>query len=387
MNSRKIIPYGKQEITESDIDSVVKTLKGDFLTQGPMINKFELEFSKYIGSKYAVAVSNGTAALHLSCISLGVKKGSKVITTPLSFIASSNAVLYCGGEIDFCDINPETYLIDINIVREKLMRSPRGTYSGIIVVDFAGYPAQMDQFKELADEYGLWILEDSCHSPGGWFCDKKNKLQNCGNGNYADLAIFSFHPVKHIACGEGGMITTNNELLYKQLIQVRSHGIVRENNIRDNEAEGWYYEMQNLGYNYRLSDINSTLGISQLKRAKKNLLKRKDIAKKYETAFKNNEHIKIIPFLEGHAYHLYVIQTNKRKELYNYLKLSNIFTQVHYIPIHLHPYYKQFGWKKNQFPEVENYYDNCLSLPIFPSLSKRDQEYVIQKILKFDFLK
>ena len=383
----KSIPYGRQEITESDIEAVVATLRSDFLTQGPQVAAFEEAFASYIGSKYAIAVANGTAALHLSALALGVGKGKRVITSPLTFAASANCVLYCGGSVEFCDIDPQTLLLDIEQVRKKLEAAPVGTYAGIIPVDFAGAAIDMEAFRALADDFGLFLLEDSCHAPGGYFTDSKGKKQNCGNGVFADAAIFSFHPVKHIACGEGGMITTNNELLYKQLLKLRSHGIVRKNIIGDNVAEGWYYEMQNLGYNYRLSDINSSLGVSQLKRAKKNLLKRKNIAKKYETAFKNNEHIKIIPFLEGHAYHLYVIQTNKRKELYNYLKLSNILTQVHYIPIHLHPYYKQLGWKKNQFPVAENYYDSCLSLPIYPSLSKRDQEYVIQRILKFDFLK
>ena len=216
MMTPNIIPYGKQNITQEDINAVVEVLKSDYLTQGPKIEEFEKEFAKYVESKYAVAVSNGTAALHLCNLALGVKKGDKVITTPITFAASANSVLYCDGEVIFSDIDPDTYLLDINKVRELLEKSPKGTYQGIIPVDFAGRAVDLERLRALADKYNLWIIEDSCHSPGGYFVDKNKKRQFCGNGNFADLAIFSFHPVKHIACGEGGMITTNNEKLYKK---------------------------------------------------------------------------------------------------------------------------------------------------------------------------
>ena len=379
-----IIPYGKQRISEQDIDAVVNTLKSDFLTQGPKVEEFEIKFAHYIGSKYAVAVANGTAALHLSVLALGLEKGKKVITSPLTFVASANAVLYGGGEVDFCDIDPETLLLDIELVREKLASSPKGTYCGIIPVDFAGAPVQMDAFRTLADEYGLWLLEDSCHAPGGYFYDSLIHKQKCGNGSFADLAIFSFHPVKHIASGEGGMITTNNKELYQKLLTLRSHGIVKEFDNSKEEKPGWYYEMQHLGFNYRLSDIACSLGISQLKRINQNLEKRKEIAQRYDEAFANKK--VTLPIFKNkitHAYHLYVIQIENRNGLYNYLKSKGVFAQVHYIPVHLHPFYNKLGFNEGDYPNVESYYKKCLSLPIFPELRIKEVDYVISQILSF----
>ena len=256
---RNVIPYGRQRILEEDIDAVVNTLKSDYLTQGPKVKEFEENFASYIGSKYAIAVANGTAALHLSVLSLGIKKGAKVITSPLTFVATANAVLYAGGEIDFCDIDPHTLLIDIDKLRNKLSDVPKGTYCGIIPVDFAGAAVQMDEFKALAEEYNLWLLEDACHAPGGYFYDNLNEKHHCGDGNYADLAIFSFHPVKHIAAGEGGMITTNDYTLYQKLLKLRTHGITKNPDEIKNNHGGWYYEMQDLGYNYRLNEISCSL--------------------------------------------------------------------------------------------------------------------------------
>ena len=317
-------------------------------------------------------------------LALGLEKGSRVITSPLTFVASANAVLYAGGEVDFCDINPKTLLLDIDLVREKLAAAPKGTYSGIIPVDFAGAPIQMEAFKALADEYGLWILEDSCHAPGGYFYDASNQKQKCGNGSFADLAIFSFHPVKHIASGEGGMITTNNKELYQKLLTLRSHGIVKEFDNSKEEKPGWYYEMQHLGFNYRLSDIACSLGISQLKRIDENLKRRKEIAQRYDQAFTNKK--LSLPFFENkisHAYHLYIIQVEDRNGLYDHLKLKGIFAQVHYIPVHLQPYYSKLGFNEGDYPQVENYYKKCLSLPIFPGLSEEDQEFVINEVLNY----
>ena len=222
-----IIPYGRQNITKEDIEAVIEALKSDYLTQGPKINEFESKFAQYIGSKYAVAVANGTAALHLCALALGVTKGDKVITTPITFAASANCVKYCEGEVVFSDIDPESYLIDIESIKKKLLSSPLGTYKGLIVVDFAGRAVNLEDIKKLADEYNLWIIEDACHAPGGYFIDSNGEKQNCGNGEFADLAIFSFHPVKHIATGEGGMITTNNLELYNKLLKLRTHGITK----------------------------------------------------------------------------------------------------------------------------------------------------------------
>lgn len=379
-----MIPYGKQYISEQDIAAVTETLKSDFLTQGPKINEFEEKFAQYIGSKYAVAVANGTAALHLSAIALNVNKNSKIITTPITFAASANCVRYCGGEVVFADIDVATALIDIEKIKELLAASPKGTYEGIIPVDLAGYPVNLEKLRALANEHGLWIIEDACHAPGGYFTDSKGINQNCGNGVYADLAIFSFHPVKHIACGEGGMITTNNKDLYDRLILLRTHGITKDPKLMHENHGGWYYEMQELGYNYRLSDINAALGVSQLKRADENLQKRKAIAKKYDEAFADTN-IQLIQPENGfsHAYHLYIIQVENRKGLYDYLKRYNVFAQVHYIPVTTLPYYKKLGYKTECYPNAKAYYAKCLSLPMYPTLTDEEQDFVIEKILEF----
>ncbi|MCF8424751.1 MAG: UDP-4-amino-4,6-dideoxy-N-acetyl-beta-L-altrosamine transaminase [Bacteroidia bacterium] len=380
----KSIPYGKQFISNEDVQAVVDTLKADFLTQGPKINEFEKKFSEYVGSKYAVAVSNGTAALHLCAMALNVNESSNVMTTPITFVASANCVRYCGGNVFFADINPDNFTIDIEKIEQLILSKPKGFFSGIIPVDFAGYPVDLEELKKLADEHDLWIIEDACHAPGGYFMDKKNKKQSCGNGNYADLSIFSFHPVKHIACGEGGMITTNNEELYKKLILLRTHGITKDVNALQENHGGWFYEMQELGYNYRLTDFQAALGISQLARADEGLERRRKIAKKYADSFANRLFIKgQSGYIEGHAYHLYIIKVDRRKELYDFLRLNNIFTQVHYIPVHTSPYYKLLGWKKGDFPLSEEYYDMCLSLPIYPTLTNEEQDFVIEKIVEF----
>ncbi|WP_418359183.1 UDP-4-amino-4,6-dideoxy-N-acetyl-beta-L-altrosamine transaminase [Sphingobacterium detergens] len=391
--SNKIIPYGKQDITESDIQVVVETLKSDYLTQGPRIKEFEDNFAKYVGAKYAVAVANGTAALHLCTLALGVQPGDKVITTPITFAASANCVKYCGGEVIFGDIDSDTYLLDIASVRRLLEESPKGTYKGIIPVDFAGRAVNLEDFKKLAQEYNLWIIEDACHAPGGFFIDANGKRQLCGNGEYADLAIFSFHPVKHIASGEGGMVTTNDESLYKKLLQLRTHGIVKDNNLyqnssafagESNEYPLWYMEMQTLGYNYRITDFQAALGNNQLKRADIGLEKRRTIASVYQKAFADKTFLRgQSGVVEGHAYHLYIIEVPNRKELYDYLRSHKIFAQIHYIPCHLMPYYRNFGWKEGDREKSEQYYKQCISLPMYPTLTDQEQAYVIELILKF----
>lgn len=379
---RKTIPYGRQHISEADIVAVSEALKGDYLTQGPTIKQFEDNFAAYVGSKYAVAVANGTAALHLCALALGVNEKSKVITTPITFTASANCIRFCGGEVDFADIDPETILLSIEAVRKKLALAPKGTYQGIIPVNFAGYPVDLEAYRKLADQYGCWIIEDACHSPGGYFIDSKGVQQNCGNGNYADLAIFSFHPVKHIACGEGGMITTNDEKLYQKLCDLRTHGITKDPDRMLENHGGWYYEMHDLGYNYRFTDFQAALGISQLSRAAEGLKRRKAIAKKYDVAFKNTEFEVILPKENiGHAYHLYVIQTDNRKALYDYLRALNILVQIHYIPVNGQPYYKKRGTYPT--PNAEQYYARCLSLPMYPTLTDEEQDWVIEQVKAF----
>ena len=395
------IPYGRQTINEEDIRAVTRVLQSDYLTQGPVISQFEQSFAEYIGSKFAVAVSNGTAALHLCALALNVDKNSKVITTPITFAASANCVRYCGGEVVFADIDPETYLIDINQVKSLLNSSPKGTYNGIIPVDFTGRAVNLEPFRELADEFGLWIIEDACHAPGGYFSDSLGKKQKCGNGEFAELAIFSFHPVKHIAAGEGGMITTNDESLYQRLLKLRTHGITKDHKEFTNSSEtafgesgnsdlgeqdypGWYMEMQELGYNYRLTDFQAALGLSQLKRADEGLKRRKEIAKRYTEFFDKKSYIKgQSGTVEGHAYHLYVIEAENRKGLYDHLRKHEIFAQIHYIPLHLMPYYQQFGWKKGDFPNAESYYSSCISLPMYPALTDEQQEFVLDCISRF----
>lgn len=389
----KPIPYGRQNISSADIQSVVEVLQSDYLTQGPKILEFEELFARYIGCKYAVAVSNGTAALHLSTLALKVGKGDKVITTPITFAASANCIKYCGGEVVFADIDPATYLIDFYHVENLLKKSSKGEYKGLILVDFAGSAIDLEKFKKLAIEYDLWIIEDACHSPGGYFVDSKGQKQNCGNVQYADIAVFSFHPVKHIACGEGGMVTTNNEELYNELLKLRTHGIVKnagsfENSIAeaggDQAYPGWYMEMQELGYNYRLTDFQAALGISQLKQAEYNLDRRRQIAAIYSDAFKNKSFVLgQSGNIEGHAYHLYVLEVMDRLGLYDYLKSRNVYCQIHYIPCHLMPYYKSLGWNVGDLPLSEKYYKHCISLPMYPNLQPSEQNYVIDCIHEY----
>lgn len=397
--SMQAIPYGKQQITKDDIDVVITALQSDYLTQGPAVAEFEKCFAEYIGAKYAVAVCNGTAALHLSAMALGVSENSNVITTPITFAASANCVRYCGGNVWFADINPETYTLDINKVEELILSKPAGFFQGIIPVDFAGYPVDLEAYKALTDKYNLWIIEDACHAPGAYFIDSKGEKQLCGNGVFANLAVFSFHPVKHIATGEGGMITTNDQELYQKLLMLRTHGIVRDEKKFLNEASfasasdiqkypGWYMEMLELGYNYRITDIQAALGVSQLKRAAEGLDRRGEIAKRYDDAFRDHKFITIPSTTAGgssilHAYHLYVILVPDRLGLYEYLREEKIFAQVHYIPAHLMPYYRQLGWKENDFPAAEDYYTKCLSLPMYPSITTEEHDFVIQRVLNF----
>lgn len=380
------IPYGKQHITKQDEDAVVKALYSDFLTQGPSVAEFETKFASYVGSKYAVAVSNGTAALHLCALALGVNENSRVITSPITFVASANCILYCNGTIEFADIDPVTATLDIQVVKKMLESKPKGYYSGLIPVDFAGYPVNMEEFRKLADEHQLWIIEDACHAPGAYFTNSSGEKQKSGNGRYADLSIFSFHPVKHIATGEGGMITTNNQELYSKLLRFRTHGIVKDPLQLLRNDGGWYYEMHDLGFNYRIPDLLCALGTSQLQRADENLKKRQEIANRYDEAF--NAVTDVTPLLVGkdgigHAYHLYVIKTKERLGLYNYLRERNIFAQVHYIPVYQMPYYRKMGYKDVKCTEAEDYYASCLSLPIYPTLTRSEQEFVIQSIINF----
>lgn len=380
------IPYGRQFIEQDDIDAVVKTLQSDFLTQGPKVQEFEEKFAKYVGAEYAIAVSNATAGLHLSMLAMGLKKGERVITTPITFAASANCVRFAEAEVWLADISPSTYLLDVDATRKLLESKPKGFFSGIIPVDLAGLPVNLEAFKQLADEYNLWIVEDAAHAPGGYFIDSQKQKVLCGSNIYSDCAVFSFHPVKHIACGEGGMITTNSKEVYDKLVLLRTHGITKTN-MQENHG-GWYYEMQELGYNYRLTDIQATLGITQLEKNDKGLLKRNKIAEKYKQAFSSlvqKEKIKYQYLPRGYynAHHLFIVEVAERKELYNYLHKHQIFVQIHYIPLHFLPYYKEVGYGDADLKNAEKYYEKCISLPMFPSLTEEEQNFVIEKVLEF----
>ena len=377
-----MIPYGKQELSEKDLDAVNSVLKSDYWTQGPKIEEFENKFADFCKSKYAVACSSGTAALHLSYLTQksSRKNGNKVLTTPLSFSATSNAMLYCGLVPEFVDIDPNTLIIDFNELEVKLSNSPE-EYVGISIVHFAGLYANMEALYKLATEYELWIIEDCCHAPGANFLTSSDTVSQSGSCNFSSCSTFSFHPVKHIACGEGGMITTNNKATYDKLKSLRSHG---PSKIGTPETGLWLQELYELGFNYRMSDINAALGISQLERIQYSISRRNEIAKKYDLELQRLP-LKLAPRGNGnHAFHLYVIQTPKRKELYDFLREREILTQVHYKPIHTTNYYIEKVLKsKISLPKVEKYYEECLSLPIFPSLTEKDLTFIINSIKEF----
>lgn len=380
------IPYGHQYITDEDVKVVIEALKSDYMTQGPLIGQFEKNFAEYIGSKYACVVSNGTAALHLCAMALDIKPGDKVITTPITFVASANGFRYLGAEIVFCDIDPNNYCLDLDKLEAIMKASPKGTYKAVVPVDFAGYPIDEERLRKLADEYGFAIVVDACHAPGGSFIDSKGEKQMVGNCKYADLTCFSFHPVKHIATGEGGAVTTNNKELYDKVALYRTHGITKDPALLEKNDGGWYYEMQELGYNYRITEMQAALGITQLKRLDWSIERRNEIARKYDKAFAGT--IVKAPFRAEnitHAFHLYIIQVpvEDRKGLYDFLRSNKILSQVLYIPAHTMPYYRQFGWKEGDMPVAEEYYKRCLALPMFPSLTDEEQDWVIAKVKEY----
>jgi UDP-4-amino-4,6-dideoxy-N-acetyl-beta-L-altrosamine transaminase len=377
----KKIPYGRQNIDQNDIDAVVSTLKSDYLTQGPKVREFESKFAEYVGANYAVAVNNATSGLHLSVLALNLSKGDRVITTPITFAASANCVRYAGGEVWFADIDPNTYLLDINSVKELIESKPKGFFKGIIPVDFAGLPVNMEEFRALADSHDLWIIEDACHAPGGYFIDSKKNKNFCGNGNYANIGVFSFHPVKHIACGEGGMLTTNSKELYEKLMLLRTHGITKEN--MDENHGNWYYEMIALGFNYRLTDFQSALGITQLAKNEKGVERRNEISSNYKKAFKGKIKFQDLPIGTYNAHHLFIIEVENRKELYDFLHSKGILAQIHYVPVHTMPYYKKIGYEGSYLINAENYYANCISLPMYPTLKFDEQNFVIDEVIKF----
>lgn len=379
-----VIPYGKQEITDEDVQAVSQALRGDYLTQGPLVTQFENAFADFCGSKYAIAVTNATAALHLCAMALQVKPGSKVLCTPNTFVASSNCILYCGGDVEFLDIDPKTYCLDLDLLEKKLSSEKPGTYAGVVAVDFAGYAMDFSKLQAIAKKHGLWVIEDACHAPGAEFQDQNMQWHKSGNGEFADFAVYSFHPVKHIATGEGGMIVTNSKSLADKVRNLRTHGITKDPTEMSRNDGAWFMEMQNLGYNYRIPDVLCALGLSQLKRIASNLSNRRRLAAQYTQGLQNIPGFKtpLVPASVKHSYHLYVVQTEKRKELYEHLKTKNIFCQVHYIPIYQQPYYvKRYGQK--HLENMEKYYSQALSLPMYHSMTDEEQSRVIQSIKEF----
>lgn len=372
----KFIPYGTQDIGKEEIDEVISVLKSDFLSTGPKIKEFENKFANYVGSKYAVAVSSGTAALHCACLAAGIKEGDEVITTPFTFVATSNSILYRGASPVFVDINKDTFNINESNIEEKITSRTKA----IIPVHFAGQPCEMDKIKEIANKYNLIIIEDAAHALGAEY--KNRKI-----GTIGDMTTFSFHPVKHITTGEGGMITTDNEELYKKLLIYRNHGITRDESEFVNNKDGnWYYEQIELGYNYRLTDFQSALGIVQLDKMQSSLNRRNEIVEMYEKELNEIEELKL-PKVSNEiksSWHLYIIRvTDKsinRKEVFDKLREKNIGVNVHYIPVYWNPYYEKLGYKKGLCPNVEEIYKQIITLPLHPKMTNEDVEYIIKSL-------
>ncbi len=382
-----MISYSRQAIDKKDINSVQKVLKSNFLTQGPVVPKFEKKISKFVKSKYAVAVNSATSGLHIACLSLGLKKGEILWTTPNSFVASSNCALYCGAKVDFVDIN----LDDFNICHKKLeiklktAKKKNELPKILVVVHFAGNPCNLKYIKNLSKKYKFKILEDASHALGSKYDNKK-----IGNCQYSNATIFSFHPVKPITTAEGGMVTTNDKKTFEKLILFRNHGITRNvKKFKNKEKNSWNYEQLELGYNYRMNDLEAALGISQLSKLNNFNKIRNKVANIYNTNFKNlSLKTQKIDKNNFSSYHLFVIyitsnKKNIRKKLFEYFRKNKILVNIHYIPIHSQPYYKKLGFKIGQFENSETYYKKALSLPIHPLLKIRDIKKIIKIVKKY----
>lgn len=377
----KLLPYGHQWIDEEDIAAVSEVLHSDWITQGSKVEEFEKNFATYIGARYAVAVNSGTAALHTACFAAQIKKGDEVVTTPITFAASANCVLYQEGTPLFADIDVDTLNIDPEEIKKKITEKTKA----LIPVDFTGRPVDLEKILQIAKDNNLIIIEDASHALGATYKD-------CKIGNISDMTIFSFHPVKHITTGEGGMITTNNKEYYERLKLFRTHGITKDKDKLLNYDGPWYCEMQELGYNYRLTDFQCALGLSQLKKIDKFIKRRREIVKKYNSKFKDMPEIKIPqinPADSNPAWHIYMIQLNLdrlkagRREIFEALRAENIGVNVHYIPVHLQPYYqKRFDYRRGNFPKAENYYSRAITLPIFPKMTDKDVDDVIVAVKK-----
>jgi UDP-4-amino-4,6-dideoxy-N-acetyl-beta-L-altrosamine transaminase len=376
----KIIPYGRQSLSEADIQSVVKVLRSDWLTQGPNVELFEKAVADYCGAKFAVAVSSGTAALHLAALVANFHSGDEVITSPITFVATPNSIVYSGAMPVFADINLRTYCLDPAEVKHRLTFKTKG----IIPVHFAGQPCDMKAIHSIAVENRLTIIEDAAHAIGADY-KVNGKSYKVGSCSHSDMTIFSFHPVKQITTGEGGVITTNKEEYYQKLKSLRSHGVTRDPGKLTRQEGPWYYEQQGLGLNYRITDFQCALGISQLKRLDEFIRRRRKIVHKYNETFSKYEEL-LVPFeLHGvrSSWHLYVLQfkNHDRLQVFNALQEKGLKANVHYIPVHYQPYYAdRYGYNKGDYPIAETYYDRAITLPLYPAMQDTDVEYVIKSV-------
>lgn len=379
------IPYGHQSLSETDIKSVLKVLHSDFLTQGDTVPKFENAISEFVGSKYGVATNSGTSALHIACKALGLEKNDWLWTSPNSFVATANAALYCDAKVDFIDIDPITWNMDVSLLKDKLKEAESKNILPkiLIPVHFGGLSCEMKEIRKLSKRYGFHIIEDACHALGGRYLD-----QNIGSCSYSDICVFSFHPVKSITTAEGGMAITNSKELFENMKSLRTHGMERRNLSKNNDLHGpWISEMTQLGFNYRMNDIQAALGISQLNRLEKFINKRNEIAKYYHEELSELP-LQLPPNLKHcySAFHIYVVRlepdmTNKsRDEIFNELLDCGIGASIHYMPIHLHPFYKKMGFQKGDFSESEKYYSEAITLPIFADLTQEQSSYVVQSL-------
>ncbi len=375
-----MLPYGRQTITQDDVDAVIEVLRSDWLTQGPAVEKFERELAAACGARHAVAVASGTAALHLACLAAGLRQGDEALVPDVTFVASANCVMYCEARPVLLDIDPVTLTIDPHAV-ERACHTRK--VKAIVPVHFAGLPCDLERIATAARAVGAFVIEDACHALGARWQDSQGTWHRIGDCSHSDMACFSFHPVKHITTGEGGAILVNDESLYERLRLFRTHGITKDAARLAQDDGPWYYEMQALGFNYRLTDIQCALGAAQLRKLDGWVLRRRRIAAHYRQAFSDEPYVRLQSEPQGResSYHLFVIQVPRRAEFFHLLRENGLGVQVHYIPLHLQPFYRErFGYKRGDLPRAEAYYEGAVSLPMFPAMTDEDVEDVIATV-------